>query len=50
LGVLLWLGWPWSGENAIGLLIGIKLLVDGGVLLGIGMTASGWLKKLGFAD
>ena len=47
LGVLLWLGWPWSGENAIGLLIGIKLLLDGAVLVGIGMTARRGLKELG---
>ncbi len=49
LGVLLWFGWPWSGEKAIGLLIGLKLLLDGAVLLGIGVTARGKLKELGSA-
>jgi hypothetical protein len=33
----------------IGLLIGLKLLLDGAVLLGIGMTARGKLKELGSA-
>jgi len=50
LGVLLWLGWPWSGEKAIGLLIGLKLLLDGAVLLGIGMTARRSLKSISSAS
>jgi uncharacterized membrane protein HdeD (DUF308 family) len=47
LGVLLWLGWPWSGEKAIGLMIGLKLLLDGVALVGIGMTARRRLKTVG---
>jgi uncharacterized membrane protein HdeD (DUF308 family) len=47
LGVLLWLGWPWSGEKAIGLMIGLKLLLDGVALVGIGMTARRGLKAVG---
>lgn len=46
LGVLLWFGWPWSGEKAIGLLIGLKLLLDGAVLVGIGMTGRRRLKAI----
>lgn len=47
LGVLLWFGWPWSGEKAIGLMIGLKLLLDGAVLIAIGMTARRGLKAIG---
>ena len=47
LGVLLWLGWPWSGEKAIGLIIGLKLLLDGAALVGIGITARRGLKAIG---
>lgn len=38
LGVLLWMQWPLSGEIAIGVLIGVKLLLDGGALIGIGLA------------
>ena len=47
LGVLLWLGWPLTGEKAIGLMIGLKLLLDGAVLVGIGITARRGLKSIG---
>jgi len=38
-GAIMWTQWPASGEWAIGLLIGIKLLVDGATLIGLGTTA-----------
>ena len=38
-GVVMWMQWPTSGEWGIGLLIGIKLLVDGATLIGLGATA-----------
>jgi uncharacterized membrane protein HdeD (DUF308 family) len=38
-GVLLWRQWPVSGELAIGVLIGIKLILDGVELIGVGATA-----------
>ena len=37
--VLMWMQWPASGELAIGLLIGIKLILDGTSLIGIGSMA-----------
>ena len=46
-GKLLWLGWPWSGEKAIGLMMGLKLLLDGVAIAGIGMTARRSLKAFG---
>ena len=39
IGVLMWMQWPASGDLAIGLLIGIKLILDGVVLIGIGSAA-----------
>ena len=47
LGALLWLGWPWTGEKAIGLMIGLKLLLDGAALVGIGVTARRGLNAIG---
>ena len=38
-GAVMWMQWPTSGEWGIGLLIGIKLLVDGATLIGLGATA-----------
>jgi len=38
-GAIMWTQWPASGEWAIGLLIAIKLLVDGATLIGLGTTA-----------
>lgn len=38
-GVLMWRQWPLSGELAIGVLVGIKLILDGVELIGVGSTA-----------
>ena len=38
-GVLMWRQWPLSGELAIGVLVGIKLILDGVELIGVGATA-----------
>jgi uncharacterized membrane protein HdeD (DUF308 family) len=35
LGILIWVNWPASGEWAIGLLVGIKLIIDGIALLSL---------------
>ena len=40
-GVLMYMQWPASGDLAIGILIGVKLLIDGIVLIGIGSAAKG---------
>ena len=40
IGVLMWLKWPVSGELAIGILIGVKLLLDGVALVGVGTAAA----------
>ena len=37
--VLMWRQWPASGDLAIGILIGVKLLLDGISLIGIGLFA-----------
>lgn len=39
LGVLMWMQWPASGELAVGLLIGVKLLFDGIGLIAMGVAA-----------
>lgn len=39
IGVLMWMQWPASGDLAIGILIGIKLILDGIVLIGVGFAA-----------
>ena len=39
LGVLMWMQWPASGELAVGALIGVKLLLDGIALIGLGVAA-----------
>ena len=38
-GVLMWRQWPLAGELAIGVLIGIKLILDGAELSGVGSAA-----------
>jgi uncharacterized membrane protein HdeD (DUF308 family) len=38
-GILMWMQWPASGELAVGLLIGIKLMLDGVSMIGIGSAA-----------
>ena len=35
LGVLIWREWPVSGENALGILVGVKLIMDGVVMLAV---------------
>ncbi len=37
--VLMWMQWPASGELAVGVLIGIKLILDGVTLIGVGSPA-----------
>ena len=39
LGVMIWRGWPISGEQMLGIYIGVKLLVDGIVMMVIGQGA-----------
>ena len=36
LATMIWKQWPFAGESAIGILLGIKLLLDGGTLIGLG--------------
>jgi uncharacterized membrane protein HdeD (DUF308 family) len=38
-GIFMWMQWPASGNLAIGILIGIKLIVDGIELIGVGSAA-----------
>jgi uncharacterized membrane protein HdeD (DUF308 family) len=38
LGILIFAKWPASGEWAIGLLVGIKLVIDGVALLSLGIV------------
>ncbi len=37
--VLMWAQWPATGELAVGVLIGIKLILDGVMLVGVGTIA-----------
>lgn len=39
IGVLMWMQWPAAGELAVGILIGIKLILDGVTLIGVGSVA-----------
>jgi uncharacterized membrane protein HdeD (DUF308 family) len=39
LGILIWRGWPVSGEQAVGLFIGIKLILDGIALIAVAAAA-----------
>ena len=39
IGVFMWMQWPVSGELAVGVLIGIKLILDGVMLIGVGSVA-----------
>ena len=39
IGVLMYMQWPASGELAVGILIGIKLILDGSTLIGVGSVA-----------
>jgi len=35
LGVLIWREWPVSGENAVGILVGVKLIMDGIAMIAV---------------
>ena len=35
---MIWSQWPFSGDAALGILIGIKLILDGGTLISLGMA------------
>ena len=39
LGIMMWRNWPLPGEQMLGIYIGVKLLVDGVVMVVIGQTA-----------
>lgn len=39
LGVMMWQNWPLPGEQMLGIVIGVKLLIDGVVMIVIGQTA-----------
>jgi uncharacterized membrane protein HdeD (DUF308 family) len=39
LGILIWRGWPVTGEQAVGLFIGIKLILDGIALIAVAAAA-----------
>jgi uncharacterized membrane protein HdeD (DUF308 family) len=39
LGIFIWRQWPLSGEQAVAILVGIKLILDGVVLLALGSGA-----------
>ena len=39
LAIMIWRQWPASGEWALGILIGVKLLIDGLAILGVGVAA-----------
>lgn len=39
IGILMYMQWPASGELAVGILIGIKLILDGVTLIGVGSVA-----------
>ncbi len=44
--VLLWMKWPASGQLAIGVLIGIKLILDGVTLIGVGTAAKAAVRRV----
>ena len=39
LGVMIWRQWPFAGDQAIGILIGVKLILDGIALLAVAAAA-----------
>ncbi len=39
LGIMMWRDWPFPGEQMLGIYVGVKLLIDGAVMLVIGQTA-----------
>jgi len=46
LGILVWREWPLAGDQAIGVLIGIKLALEGAVLIGVAFALGGAVSKL----
>ncbi len=38
LALMIWFQWPFSGDSAVGILIGIKLILDGGALISLGIA------------
>jgi uncharacterized membrane protein HdeD (DUF308 family) len=38
LALMIWFQWPFSGDSAVGILIGIKLILDGGTLTSLGIA------------
>jgi len=38
LAAMIWFQWPFSGDSAVGILIGIKLILDGGALISLGIA------------
>jgi len=38
LALMIWYQWPFSGDYAVGILIGIKLILDGGALISLGIA------------
>ena len=47
LAFMIWVQWPFSGDSAIGILLGIKLLLDGGSLIGLGIAGRSLQKAAG---
>ena len=47
LGILIWVKWPASSEWAIGLMVGIKLVIDGIALLTLGMVGKKAMEAVG---
>ena len=39
LGVMIWRDWPFAGDQAVGILIGVKLILDGGALIAWALVA-----------
>jgi len=41
LGVLIWYEWPFSGDQAVGILVGVKLIFDGIAMLAVASAVRG---------
>lgn len=46
LGGLIWFEWPFAGDKAVGILVGVKLIFDGIAMLAVAMTVSSVGKSL----
>ncbi len=44
--VVMWMQWPVSGELGVGIYIGVKLLLDGVSMIGIGSAANSAMKPI----